>query len=90
MGDRVLAIWHYDTGYTFTTNDKASKNPNVNKNLATGDIEGLWSYVYFSYSGRLRKAVGLVKFGSSGKTDTVIMDVTHDIPTYLRLIVGGK
>jgi hypothetical protein len=67
MGDRVLAIWHYDNAYHFTTNDKASKNPNVNKNLPTGDIEGLWTYLYFSYSGRLKKSVGLAKFGASGK-----------------------
>ena len=67
MGDRVLAIWHYDNGYHFTALDKASRNPNVNQNIPTGDIEGLWSYVYFSYSGRLKKAVGLLKFGASGK-----------------------
>ena len=30
MGDRVLAIWHHDDGYHFTSLDKASKNPNVN------------------------------------------------------------
>lgn len=90
MGDRVLAIWNHDNGYHFTSNDKASKNPNVNKNLPTGDIEGLWTYLYFSYSGRLKKAVGLAKFGASGKVAQVTMDVTHDIPTYLRLVVGGK
>ncbi|CAD8123997.1 unnamed protein product [Paramecium sonneborni] len=90
MGDRVLAIWHYDTGYHFTSLDKASRNPNVNQNIPTGDIEGLWSYVYFSYSGRLKKSVALLKFGASGKVQQITLDVTHDIPTYLRLVVGGK
>ena len=40
FGDRTLAIWLYDTGYTFATVDTVTKNNNINKLVPTGDIEG--------------------------------------------------
>lgn len=90
FGDRTLAIWHYDNGYVFTTLDMASKNPNVNKMINTGDIEGIWTYIYYSYSLRVKKATAFLKIGPSGKVQSQSMEVTHTVPTYLNLIMGGK
>jgi hypothetical protein len=27
------------------------------------DIEGLWTYIYYSYSAEANKAIGFIKFG---------------------------
>jgi hypothetical protein len=50
MGDRTLGIWMGQDGYTFITNDLQTTNPNVVKAIPYGDVEGVWSYIYFSYS----------------------------------------
>ena len=57
--------------------------------MPTGDIEGLWTYVYYSYSLRLKKAVGHVKVGTS-KLESFSIPATHNSPTFLRMIIGGK
>jgi len=45
--------------------DDTSKNPNIFKSIPYGDIEGVWTYVYFSYSGKLNSAVAFVKYGTA-------------------------
>jgi hypothetical protein len=49
----------------FATNDKKTGNANVNDNIAYGDIEGVWTYVYYSYSRTESQAVAFLKY--SGK-----------------------
>ena len=61
-GDRLLAIWQGQGSYTFITNDYKSNNWNLNKNIEYGDIEGVWTYIYFSYSSITSQAVGFVKY----------------------------
>jgi hypothetical protein len=41
--------------------DDKSKNPNIYKQIPYGDIEGVWTYIYLSYSNKLNTAVGFVK-----------------------------
>ena len=51
MGDRVLAVWQGLQSYAFITNDVKSGNPNIVKSIPYGtEIEGLWTYFYYSYS----------------------------------------
>lgn len=51
FGDRILALFQGQDFYHFATLDANSKNPNVNFNVPSPkDIEGVWTYVYFSYS----------------------------------------
>lgn len=64
MGDRILAIWQGRNYYHFTTCDLKSHNWNIIKNIDFGDIEGVWTYVYYSYSAEKEKAVGYVKYGN--------------------------
>ena len=66
MGDRLLAIWQGNGFYHFTTCNVEGNNPNVivNNNFPT-DIEGLWTYVYYSYSRTNRRAVGFIKYGDA-------------------------
>lgn len=40
-----------------------TNNPNVYKPIPFGDIEGVWTYIYFSYSDKKKLAVGHIKYG---------------------------
>ena len=75
MGDRLLAIWlgNKDNGYTFITNDKKTSNANLYKPIHYTDIEGVWTYIHFSYSNK--KAVGIVYANKEAKT--LVLDVEH-------------
>jgi len=63
LGDRVLGVWLGADGYYFITMDDKSKNPNVYKSVPYGDIEGVWTYIYFSYGVKTNTAVGFIKYG---------------------------
>lgn len=88
FGDRTLAIFLGYGGYHFTTVDVTSSNANVNQNIEYGDIEAEWTYIYFSYSNVVRKAVALVNYVDN-TVERLEFDVTHPVPTYLRFILGG-
>jgi hypothetical protein len=77
LGDRVLCLWLGEAGYTFITMDDKSSNPNIFKAIPYGDIEGVWTYVYFSYSNRLRKADGFIRYGN-GEIQNTQFDVSHN------------
>ena len=53
------------------------------------DIEGLWSYVYYSYSVSLKRVTGFIKFGTS-KFDTFTLSTVHPETKQIRLIAGGN
>ena len=42
--------------------DDKTKNPNIFKAIPYGDIEAVWTYVYFSYSNKQTSAVGFLKY----------------------------
>ncbi|CAK59383.1 unnamed protein product (macronuclear) [Paramecium tetraurelia] len=86
MGDRILAIWLGQAGYTFVTNDITSKNPNLQITLPYEDIEGVWTYIHFSY--KQGQAVGIMKIEDN--TKIVVLDAMHEQPNFLRLIIGGS
>jgi hypothetical protein len=51
----------------FATCNVADNNPNYNVNINyPDDIEGLWTYIYYSYGKNVTKAVGFAKFGGDG------------------------
>jgi len=63
---------------------------NVVKNINyPNDIEGLWTYIYYSYSVVEKKATAFIKYGL---TDPVNIDhaVTHNPTKYLLFVLGGK
>jgi hypothetical protein len=54
---------HFST-YTIGTIDKDS-NPNLSTKLVVGEYLGLWNYVYFGYSSKLRRAAVYIKYPDS-------------------------
>jgi hypothetical protein len=72
----------------FATNDINSKDPNVHDAIPFGDIEGVWTFFQFSYTSLTNKAVAMVLYGE-GEVLRLKFDVTHSVPTFLRLIIGG-
>lgn len=46
------------------TNDKKTNNANIHKRIPFGDIEGVWTYIYYSYSAKHKKATAFIKFGN--------------------------
>lgn len=75
MGDRILALWLGKGFYHFTTCDAPKSNPNVAANIDyPSDIDGLWTYVYYSYSAEQKKAVAFIKFGD---TEEPIKTITN-------------
>jgi hypothetical protein len=62
MGDRLLAIWQGQGYYHFTTCNTATSSPNIVSNINFGNIEGVWTYIYYSYSHKLSQSVGLITY----------------------------
>ena len=62
MGDRLLAVFQGLGYYHFATCNQNNNNGNVNQNEEfNGDIEGLWTYLYYSYSVEKNKAIAYIK-----------------------------
>jgi hypothetical protein len=61
-----LAIFQGASAYFFATYDFVTANNNVFQEAKFGDIEGVWTFMYFSYSSELRRAVAFISFGREG------------------------
>ena len=47
----MLAVFQGADGYYFFTQDDVTKNTNINQKIEfLPDIEGVWSYLYYSFS----------------------------------------
>jgi hypothetical protein len=53
------------------------------------DIEGLWTYIYYSYSDDKARAVGLIKYGTDD-IKAIRHDVTHPGTKRVKFILGGN
>ena len=63
MGDRALSFWQSAGKYEFATCNIVNGNPDfVAKITHPDDIEGVWTYMYYSYSVELKTTVGFLKF----------------------------
>lgn len=56
---------------------------------APADVEGLWSYVYYSYTGNEQKATGHIKFGDK-PFESFTLRVNHPKTKEVKLIIGGN
>jgi hypothetical protein len=87
-GDRTLAIFQGSTYYHFTGHD--GDNPNSYVNIGfDGDIEGVWTYIYYSYSLAEKKAQAFVKYGTA-KTKQTNLILIQTPPSVLKFLLGGK
>ena len=63
LGDRTLAIFIGKGFYHFTTYNMNNNAVNNIQNIDYGSaLEGVWNFIYFSYSGSRLQATGFVKF----------------------------
>lgn len=53
------------------------------------DFDGVWTYIYYSYSVEKKKAVAFIKFGNDD-----LKKVTHEVlnpsTKWVRFTIGGK
>ena len=63
-GDRILAVYQGVNVYALSTTNTGNGNLQSNVN-APGDVEGLWTYLYYSHSKTLKRSVGFIKFGEA-------------------------
>jgi hypothetical protein len=54
-----------------------------------GDIEGVWTFLYYSYTTQLKRAVGFIRYGAEADTNRIQFDVDHPVPAFLRFVLGG-
>jgi len=90
MGDRLLAIWLGKGYYHYTTCDSSKNQPNVVQNINyPADIDGVWTYIYYSYSVEQKKAVGFIKFGEDD-VKKIVHTVTNPLTKFLKFTIGGS
>ena len=63
-------------------------NQIINNNYPT-DIEGLWTFLYYSYSFDDGEAIGLIKYGNKD-IETITHKTVHARTKYVRFILGGN
>lgn len=89
MGDRALALYLTRGGLHFSTYDSESNSGDVFETAPYKDIEGLWGYVYFSYSGAQKKAVGIVQFEGQ-QPEVVEINAVHLPAQFIKFKIGGS
>ena len=74
-GDRTLAIWLGKGFYHFTT--YSHKYANIVHNIDHPvDIEGLWTFIYYSHNLYKKESVAMIKFGE-GKVIKGVIPAIH-------------
>ena len=86
-GDRALSIFMSEEKFYFGTYNSESNN--VYKSIDHEDIEGVWSFVYYSYSTQYKKAVGYIKIGGLAMKHVTI-ETIHKKSNYLLFTFAGK
>jgi len=65
-------------------------NVNVIQNIDyPADIEGVWTYIYYSYSDDKSRALGFIKYGNAD-FKSIRHDVTHPNTKFVRFVLGGN
>ena len=90
FGDRILANWQGQGYYHFTTCNAADGNPNYTQNNNfPDDIEGVWTYLYYSHGRNQKRTVGFIKYGDAAQ-QRIQFDVTHPVSQYAKFYLAGK
>jgi hypothetical protein len=80
LGDRTLATFFSQTSYHFATYNAKTNEPNVHGDIEyPKDIEGVWNYLYFSYSSIENRGVAYVVFTEGVKQ--LDFKVEHNTPS---------
>lgn len=94
LGDRTLAAWVGTepegqislSTYSYT-NLKGEGNANVHQTVPHKNLINSWHHVYFAYSRKERKAVGLIQF-ATGKAEVSFKNINHFLSNKLLVAVG--
>ena len=86
--DGTLATWSAKGFYRLSTFNIGTDNLDKNMNYPD-DIEGVWSFIYFSHHLDKGLSVGMIKIGS-GKIAKQIINAKHTVPNYLKFYIGGN
>ena len=54
------------------------------------DIEGLWTFVYFSHGRNVKRSVGFIQYGPQATPVRIQSDVTHPDHSLMKFVLGGK
>lgn len=93
VGDRTLANFLGRGFYHFSTYNLNNNAVNVIQNINyENSLEGVWNFIYFSYSAAFQTATGMVKFGDDGRYARVQMSGVRHAPLgkYAKLVVGKE
>jgi hypothetical protein len=89
-GDRILSIFQGASYYQFATTQDENKNANNAQNIGfPEDIEGVWSFLYFSHSKATKRTTAIIKYGTQNP-QRVAWDFSHPTLNYINFIIGGK
>ena len=76
IGDRTLAVWIGAGFYHFTTYNTIGNVVNVINNVPyENNLEGVWTYLYYSYKQDEMTAKGYLKFSS--RPNVVVAEITN-------------
>lgn len=90
MGDRLLSVFQGNGYYQYATCTFEQNNPNNAQNIGfPEDIEGVWTYLYFSHSRVVKKTVGFLKVTGQA-TQRIEWAFSHPIINNLAFYLAGK
>ena len=85
MGDRILSVSTGNENFFFNTQDTNGNNLNVNQQIRNPtDSEGIWTYIYYSYSVKEKSAWGYLRQGSEETIKFINQRITHPLSKTAR------
>lgn len=80
--------YHFAT-YTYGELDSAfGDEKSLNKNILFGDTLGEWTFMYFGFNWRAKKAYAYIKF-MKGVDSTPFLELNHYVPNHLWYYLGS-
>ncbi|CAD8155184.1 unnamed protein product [Paramecium octaurelia] len=90
IGDRLLTIFQTQEQYIFSAQHDKPERKEATAAIVFGDIEAVWTYVYYSYSAFEQQAIGFYKQSNSQLVKQVTLPASQGTPQYLRFVLGGQ
>lgn len=88
VGSRTLSVFLQKGNYHFSTYNGGNHGIAVNAKHPV-DYEGLWTFIYQSYSLNDKNCIFFIKFGDE-KLIKGVMAAEHTTPAYLKFYIGGN
>jgi hypothetical protein len=72
VGDKLLFVTQEATSFRFYSDDQRADKP-AKKSLSYQDIEGQWTYIYFSHHTKLQKSTGFLFHDGLEKVEMTVI-----------------